>query len=85
MAPLVYALCALTSLGCCVALSRAFRARRSALLFWASACFALLALENALLIVDRVLLPGFDLALVRHLVGLVAPAVLLFSLIAEAE
>ena len=50
----VAALCAVTSLACAALLARAWLANRVPLLFWCMACFAGLALNNALLLVDEV-------------------------------
>jgi hypothetical protein len=61
----VYLLCALTSLMCAVALLRSYRRNRTRLLLWSSLCFTGLALNNALLVVDLVVLPAIDLSVVR--------------------
>jgi Family of unknown function (DUF5985) len=49
----VTALCALASLACAALLARAWVGNRLALLFWCLVCFAGLALNNALLLVDE--------------------------------
>ena len=46
MAELVYGLCAVTSIFCTLLLFKGYRASRTKLLFWASLCFAGLALNN---------------------------------------
>jgi hypothetical protein len=85
MAEAVYLLCALTSLLCAVLLFRSHRAVRTPLLFWSSLCFAGLALNNVLLFVDLVVVPDFDLRLVRSSSALASLALLLYGLIAEAK
>ncbi|MBI5278067.1 MAG: hypothetical protein HY854_16580 [Burkholderiales bacterium] len=85
MGPLIYSLCALTSLACCVLLWRAYASSGARLLFWSSACFALLTLNNTLLIFDKVVYPDVDLRLWRLLAALCAVCLLLFGLIWEEE
>jgi uncharacterized protein DUF5985 len=84
MAAAVYLLCFVTSTGCTLALSRSYRQSRVRLLFWSSLCFAGLALNNLLLFVDLVLVPGADLELLRTAVAFVAIMILLYGLMAEA-
>jgi hypothetical protein len=81
MAPLVYLLCALTSLGCALLLVRAYRRSRSPLLFWSALCFCGLFLNNALLITDLVLVPDVDLSLARSAVALASVLLLVHGLI----
>lgn len=84
MAPLVYTLCALTSLACSVLLLRGYARRRVRLLFWSGVCFAMLALNNALLLVDRMIVPERDLALFRSGPVIAGLGVLLYGLIWDA-
>jgi cytochrome bd-type quinol oxidase subunit 2 len=83
MAETIYLLCAATSLCCAILLIRAFRRGRSRLLLWSSACFALLALNNGLLVVDLILVKHTDLAIYRSATALAAVLVLLVGLIWE--
>lgn len=83
MAELVYVLCALTSIVCAVLLFRGHRSSRTTLLFWSSLCFAGLALNNLLLLVDLIVAPDIDLSLWRSGVALGAMMVLLFGLVWE--
>jgi len=80
MAEAVYILCALTSLFCAVLLARSYRRQRTRLLMWSTACFAGLAINNILLFVDLVLVPGVDLGLIRSGVAFVAVALLVIGL-----
>ncbi len=81
----VYLLCLLTSIGCAVLLERAWRRTRMRLLLWSALAFALLALNNLLLVLDMVLLPDVPLAALRHATALGAVAVLLYGFIWEVE
>jgi hypothetical protein len=85
MAEIVYLLCALTSLGCAVLLFRQYASARTKLLLWSSLCFGGLAANNALLFVDRVLVPSMDLSMYRSCIALVAMLVLLYGLIWEVQ
>ena len=85
MGPLVYTLCTLTSLACALLLYRGYRRTSTRLLLWSALCFAGLAVQNALLFVDLVVVPQHDLSIVRNAVGLGALCMLLFGLIWERE
>ncbi|MDB5897056.1 MAG: putative rane protein [Ramlibacter sp.] len=86
MAALIYALCALTSITCCVLLWRSWRASRARLLFWSALCFGALSVNNLLLVLDRVVLPReVDLSTHRLLAALAAVLLLLFGLVWEEE
>jgi hypothetical protein len=86
MAPLIYALCALTSITCFVLLWRGWRTSGYRLLFWSALCFAFLSINNVLLVVDRVLFPvEIDLFTWRLVAALAAVLLLLFGLIWEED
>jgi hypothetical protein len=86
MAPLIYSLCALTSLACCILLWRGWRAGGNRLLFWSALCFAGLVVNNLLLVIDKVVLPTqVDLQTWRLASGFLAVSLLLFGLIWEEE
>ena len=85
MAEAVYILCALTSLFCAALLIRGYRAQRTRLLLWSSLCFIGLAISNAILVVDLVLLPQVDLAIPRTIAAAVAMLLLLVGLIWESR
>jgi Family of unknown function (DUF5985) len=85
MAKAVFLLCALTSLVCAVLLFRAYRGTRSRLLLWSALCFIGLALNNGLLVVDRIVLPDVDLSLWRQVPALAGIALLLYGLVWDAE
>lgn len=85
MAKAVFLLCALTSVTCAVLLYRAFRGSRSRLLLWSALCFVGLAINNAMLVLDRILLPGVDLSLWRQIPALAGIGLLLYGLVWDAE
>ncbi len=85
MAESVYILCALTSLLCAGLLVRHYRRQRTRLLLWSTLCFGGLALNNALLFVDLVVVPDLDLALVRTGMALIAMTMLVIGLIWESR
>lgn len=85
MAEAVYILCALTSLLCAVLLLRAWRRSRLRLLLWSALCFAGLAVNNGVLLLDLVILPDVDFAVWRGATALVSVSVLLFGLIWEGQ
>lgn len=85
MAASIYILCALTSLACALLVLRSYFLYRHRLLFWAGLCFSGLFLNNALLVVDRLLVPDDDLSTWRLAAALVALLPLLYGLIWEEE
>jgi len=85
MAEAVYVLCAVTSIVCAVLLLRGFRSSQLRLLLWSSLCFVGLAVNNVLLLVDLILVPETDLALLRSAAALGALSVLVFGLVWEAR
>lgn len=86
MAPLIYSLCAITSIVCFVLLWRSWRASGYRLLFWSALCFAALSVNNVLLVLDRVVWPvEVDLFTWRLAAALVAVLLLLFGLIWEED
>lgn len=85
MAAIVYLLCALTSLSCCVLLLRAWHASRSPLLFWSGFCFAWFAINNVLLFLDREIILDVDFALARAATAFVGAFALLIALVWESK
>lgn len=85
MATLVYTLCALTSLACAVLLLRGYASSRARLLLWSGLCFAGLALNNILLLVDKRLVATVDLSLWRTFPAVAGVALLLYGLIWETR
>jgi hypothetical protein len=81
MGAIIYLLCSVTALGCCILLYRGYRNSRVPLLFWSSLCFGCLTAENLLLFADRILFPAVDLSLWRILSAFLATVLLLYGLI----
>jgi hypothetical protein len=84
MIAVLHVLCALTSLLCAVLLIRGFLRTRSRLLLWSGLCFCGMALQNAMLVVDRAT-PAIDLSLARSLPALLGVLLLLYGLVWEAR
>lgn len=85
MAEGVYILCAMTSALCAVLLYRNYRKTATQLLLWSSLCFLGLALNNALLFTDLVLVRTIDLSTARNATALAALSVLVYGLITGTE
>jgi hypothetical protein len=85
MAETIYLLCAATSVLAAVLLFRMWRQRGTRLLLWACLCFAGLALNNAFLLIDLLVVRGIDLQPLRTATVLVSVALLVFGLIWEAQ
>lgn len=85
MAEAVYVLCAITSISCAVLLFRGHRQSRSRLLFWSCLCFAGLALNNAMLLVELWTGPHIDLRVPRTAVAVVAVGMLIYGLVGESR
>jgi hypothetical protein len=81
----VYVLCFLTSGACAWLLARNYRRTGTRLLMWSALCFLFLALNNAVVFIDAVIIPGIDLAVARLSLSLAAVAVLLFGFIWDLE
>lgn len=86
MAEIAYALCALTALLCTWLLLRGYHQSRYKLLLWGGLCFLGLTLNNALLMVDKLVFPTqVDLFTWRLILALGAMIVLLYGLIWDSE
>lgn len=85
MAETVYLLCAATSAACAVLLLRAHARTGTRLLLWSGLCFVGLALNNAVLVVDLLVVPDVDLATWRLLPAVAGVALLLYGLVWESE
>jgi hypothetical protein len=85
IAALVYLSCALAALGCAILLLRGYSRTKARLLLWCGICFALLTLNNALVMVDSLVLPKVDLSIVRQLTALAGIACMLWGLVWESR
>jgi Family of unknown function (DUF5985) len=84
-AAVVYLLCLATSIGCAWLLGRSFRRTGTRLLLWASVCFAFLAANNFVLVLDMLVWPSMDLRLLRLLLSLAAAGSLIWGFSYEVE
>jgi hypothetical protein len=80
---ILYLLCFLTSLFCCLLLIKSFRRSRSRILLWSATCFVLMALNNLLVIIDLIFLPTVDLSPIRIATLFFAVSTLLVGFIWE--
>ncbi|HEX5425634.1 MAG TPA: DUF5985 family protein [Candidatus Acidoferrales bacterium] len=86
MGAAVYILGTLTTLACGGLLLRGYARGRSKLLLWSAICFLGLAISNALVFIDLVVLPAsIDLYFWRLLTATLAMVALMYGLIWEAE
>lgn len=84
MIHLIYILCAVTSFACAGLLLRGYLRTRVRLLLWSAICFAGLALNNALLVLDAHA-PLTDLSQWRTLPALAGVTVLVYGLIWDSH
>jgi len=82
---IVYVLCAATSALCAVLLLRGYANTRARLLLWSGVCFAGLALNNVLLIIDVQVIPAVDLSLWRTMPALIGISLLVYGLVWETR
>ncbi|MGZ8310849.1 MAG: DUF5985 family protein [Allosphingosinicella sp.] len=85
LAALVYLLCFLTSSACAWLLARNYRRTGARLLLWSALCFAFLAANNFVVILDLVVIHSIDFRLIRQALSLAAVGVLLFGFIWDLE
>jgi hypothetical protein len=85
-ATLVFALCLITSALCAVLLTRSFLRTKTRLLLWCAIAFGFLAINNALVFVDLVLVgPTVDLLPLRYGAALAAVGTMIYAFIWESE
>ena len=85
MAETVYLLCAATSSLCAGLLLRGYRRTQTRLLFWSGLCFLGLAFNNAMLVIDLMVVPDVDLSTWRTLPAVIGFGLLLYGLVWESE
>ncbi len=85
MATLIYSLCAMTAVLCAWLLLQAYGRSSNRLLFWSGLFFVIVAGNNILLMVDKLVFESVDLTILRYIVALGAQGILLFGLIFEQE
>jgi len=79
----VYLLCLLTSAACAWLLGSSYRRTGMRLLLWSAVCFAFLAGNNLVLVLDLVVWPEMDLRLPRLLLSLAAVVSLIWGFVWE--
>lgn len=84
MEGVVYVLCSGTALACASLLLRGYCRSRARLLLWCGVFFLAQALENVVLFLDLVVLPGTDLLMVQRAVALGGVFLLLYGLVWDA-
>jgi len=85
MSTIAYTTGAVTMLICALLLLRGYGRTKQKLLLWSSVCFFGLALSNAIIFLDLIVLPQIDLYRVRLATAAIAMLVLLYGLIWESE
>jgi hypothetical protein len=85
VATAVYVACAMASLACALLLLAAYRRQRARLLLWSCVCFAWLAVNNVLLVVDLVIVDDVDLSIARVGSALIGLVTLLYGLIYDSQ
>ena len=82
---IVYLLCLVASFLCALLLARSYLRTRTRLLLLSAVCFALLAVNNLVVVLDILAVPTIDLRLARLGLSLAAVAVLLFGFIWDVQ
>jgi hypothetical protein len=80
----IYLLCALTAALCAALLLRGYARTHTRLLLWSGLCFCGLALNNAMLVLDRAT-PLVDLSTARTLPALLGLSLLIYGLVWETR
>lgn len=85
MSDIIYGLCAVTAMLCAWLLFNAYRQRRISILFWSGLFFGIQALNNLVLVMDKLVFPDIDYSFLRFGIALSANVILLYGLIMRAE
>jgi hypothetical protein len=85
IAAFVYLWCCLLASACAALLLRTYRRSHERFVLWSGVCFVGLAVNNAMLVVDRLVVPTVDLSVVRLVPTLVGVAALVYGLVWEEE
>lgn len=84
MPEVIYGLCGITAFLCAWLLLKAYWNGGAPLLFWSGLFFVIQALNNVLLMMDKIVFPLIDLSIVRLSIALFAIMLLLYGLIMSA-
>jgi hypothetical protein len=82
---LLYGAAVFTSFSCAVLLLRGYKLHRVRLLMWSGFCFSGLTVNNVILFVDLVILPGTDLRPLRSVSALIGMLFLLYAFIWDTD
>jgi hypothetical protein len=85
MAETVYILCFIASSAVAYLLLRAYVRTRGRILLWSGLGFFGLCLNNFLLIIDLMVVPTYDLSVIRNLPALGGMCLMLYGLILESD
>ena len=85
MAELIYGLCAFTAFACAWLLLHAYKKSGYRMLLWGGLCFVGQTATNIILVVDKLIVPGVDLASWRLASALISMMILLYGVIWETE
>jgi cytochrome bd-type quinol oxidase subunit 2 len=85
MSSIIYGACALVALLCASLLLIAYRRQHYRLLLWTGLCFVGFTLNNALLVVDKVVYPDVDLTIYRSSIALLSVMVLVYGLVWDSQ
>lgn len=85
MSQLIYTLCALTSAAAAWLLLRSYLRTRFRLLLWSGLCFAGLAANNALLLLDKLVFTAADLSTPRLVLALSSVLLLVVGLVLDSR
>ncbi|MCR4338002.1 MAG: DUF5985 family protein [Candidatus Omnitrophica bacterium] len=85
MSGFIYGLCAIAAMLCSYLLLRSYSRSKSRLLLWSGLCFLGLAVNNLLLIVDRIIITSLDLSSIRLVPALIGMMLLIYGLIWETD
>lgn len=81
----VYILCFITSASCAWLLGRGYVRTKARLLLWSTLCFALLAANNALVVIDLLIIADRTFRVERLVIMLAAVSVLLVGFVWDLE
>jgi hypothetical protein len=85
MSVAVYIVCTLTSVVCTLLLLRGYWQGGPRLLLWSALCFAGLAADNLLLILDLIVFPHVNLLPIRSLPSLIGLGLLIYGLVWDTK
>jgi hypothetical protein len=85
MAETVYFLCTIASFLCALLLYGKYRRNEVGLLFWTALCFLGFAINNLMLMIDLLVLPSLDLAVLRLLPAAFGVSAAIYGFVRDAS